>query len=340
MSQQNAVESAEQAAMYLIEQLVSISYPGALRVAAEFRIADKLADGPRSPQELADGSAIDSDKLYRVRRLLATREVFHEQDDGRFELTPRAEPLRSDVPLSVREAALMLTSRAIWSSVGELTHTIEGTKPPFEEIFGPHIWAYWSPDFDEEQELQAGRRAMTDPEIRAPLRAYDFPASGTVVDVGGGHGTLLLRILQRNPGLRGILYDRAHLLAASRLGELNDDDRWEMVVGDAFEAAPAGDLYALKEIVRDCDDDHAALVLRNCRAAMNRGGRVLTFDTVLRRDDDRQVGKLMDVLLMGVHPGRHRTEEEFRRLYAAAGLRLTRIVHTDSYVSIIEGVAA
>jgi hypothetical protein len=336
----HSVISNEQAGQALVEMAWSLAYPGALRVAAVLGVADKLVDGPKTPEELVEGTSVNPQKLYRVLRLLATRGIFREDEEGRIELTPGAEPLRSDVPVSVRKGMMMLTSKAIWMSVGDLVRTVDEGRPPFEEIFGSSIWEYWGTDLPEEEDFNSGMRSQSSPEIPAPVRAYDFPETGTIVDVAGGQGGLLRLVLEQNPGLHGILFEQEHVLADHVLGDV-DESRWELASGDFFRAVPrGGDIYQLKYITHDWDDERAALILRNCRKAMNRGGRVLVYETVIPPGNDPHPGKIQDLIVMGIYPGRERTEEDFHQLFADAGLRLTRIVHSESYISIVEGVAA
>ncbi|KIZ15552.1 hypothetical protein SNA_28895 [Streptomyces natalensis ATCC 27448] len=318
------------------------AYPAALRAAAVTGIADHLADGPKTTEELARITGAEAQKLYRTLRLLATRGVFREVEQGRFELTGTAEYLRTDVPLSVRAAVMMITSKAMWLSTGELAGNLRGGADgiSFESLFGKTIWEHWCRDLPPEEEFHTGMMSMTEPEIQDPVRSYDFPEGATVVDVGGGYGGVLIPVLRGNPTLRGILYDQEHVLAKHRLTELGADDRWETVPGDFFDKCPEGDVYLLKYITHNWDDARAVRILRNCRKAMKPGGRVLLFDMVIPPGNSPHPGKLMDVIVMAIYPGRERTEEDFRRLLADAGLRLTRIINTTSYLSTIEAVAA
>lgn len=330
----------EEAGLFLLDQVMSYTYPAALRAAAVLRLADHLSDGPKTAGQLAAATEADTQKLYRVLRLLSTRGVFRENEQGQFELTTRAELLRTDVPLSVRNAILMITSKALWVPTGELAETVRADKPSFEELFGTVIWEYWSRDLAPEEAFHAGMASMSGPEIQSPVRSYKFPDGATVVDVGGGYGTLLLPILQQNPTVRGVLFDQEHVLANHLLGQLGDDSRWELVSGDFFEKCPPGDLYVLKYITHDWDDERVVRILRNCREAMKRGGRVLVFDTVIPPGNEPHTGKLMDMIVMSIYPGRERTKDDFRQLLSEAGLQLNRVIDTESYISIIEAVAA
>ncbi|MYU22571.1 methyltransferase [Streptomyces sp. SID8352] len=340
MSDEKTPSGGESAGLFLIEQALGLAYPAALRAAAVTGVADHLSDAPAPLEELARATGTDAGNLHRILRVLATRGVFREVGAGHFVLTPAAEPLRTDAPSSVRAAITMLTSKAIWFSCGELAVPVRGGDISFDSVFGKRIWDYWGGDLPKDEEFHAGMASMSDPEIRSPLRSYRFPDGATVVDVGGGHGTLLLHVLAQNPSLNGVLYDREKVLAGHRLGELGADERWETRAGDFLEEVPAGDLYLLKYITHDWDDERAARILRNCRRAMAPGGRVLVFDAVIPEGNTPHTGKLLDLIVMSVLPGRERTEDGFRRLFADAGLRMTRVIGTDSHVSVVEAVAA
>ncbi|WKU05518.1 methyltransferase [Micromonospora sp. HUAS LYJ1] len=319
---------------------MAYTYPAALRAAAILGISDHLASGPKTLQEIAQVTGTDGQKLYRLLRLLVTRGVFRKDDQDRYAQTPTSELLRKDDPLSARNAIMMITSKALWVSCGELATSLRGEAVSFEEIFGKSVWEHWGSDLPPEESFHSGMASMSQPEIQSPVRSYDFPKGRTVVDVGGGYGSLLLLVLQQNPDLRGILYDQEHVLAGHKLGELGADDRWETVAGDFFKECPPGDIYLLKYITHDWDDERASLILRNCRRAMNPGGRVLVFDAVVPPNDEPHLSKLMDMIVMGIYPGRERTQADFRKLLADAGLRMTRVVASDSYISIVEAVAA
>jgi hypothetical protein len=331
----------ESGPLFLIDQVMGYAYPAALRAAAVLGIADHLVDGPKTPDELAESTGVDGQRIHRILRLLATRGVFREDDEGRFELTHTAQYLRDDVPQSVRAAITMITSKAMWLSTGELATTLQGKDDvSFERLFGSTIWEHWSRDLPPEEDFHSGMRSMSEPEIQSPIRDYDFPEGATVVDVGGGHGGTLLLTLRENPTLRGILYDREHVLPHHRLTELGADDRWQTIAGDFFEKCPEGNIYLLKYITHDWDDERAALILRNCRKAMRPGGRVLLLDMVIPPGNTPHPGKAMDVIVMSIYPGRERTQEDFRQLLASAGLRMTKVIDTKSYISIVEAVAA
>jgi hypothetical protein len=181
------------------------------------------------------------------------------------------------------------------------------------------------------------------PEHEAIATAYDFSTIRTLVDVGGGHGTLIAAVLRAHPTLQGILFDQPSVVAGAPalLEAAGVAQRCRVMGGDFFAAIPAGgDAYILSSIIHDWDDDRAVAILANCRRAMDNSGRLLVVEPVVPPGNDFSLSKFSDLNMLAVTGGRERTEEEYRALYAAAGFRLTRVIPTRGSDSVIEGVIA
>ncbi|TYB64313.1 SAM-dependent methyltransferase [Nonomuraea sp. PA05] len=328
-----------EATRYLIDEALGYVYPGALRAAASLGVADLLAGGPLTVADLAGRTGVHEDGLRRVLRVLATRGVFEELPDGRFALTPTGQSLRSDVPLSARPAVLMLTDTTLWRPAGEVELSLRQGGSVFEDLFGMSFFDYIARNQQTAAAFHTGMAAFSDQENELIAASYDFPGSGAVVDVGGGHGGFLLEILRRRPGLDGVLMDEEHVVAGHRLDTEEVKGRWRLAPGDFFTEVPAGaNVYVVKRILHDWDDDGCVTILRNCRRAMVPGGRILVVDAVIPPGNEPHQAKAVDMMLMTAFPGRERTEPEFARLLAAAGLRIARIVPTGTVVSIVEAV--
>ncbi|MFD0200512.1 MULTISPECIES: methyltransferase [Saccharothrix] len=324
----------------LMDHAMAYLFPAALRAAAALGVADHLGTGPRPVAELAEDVGADPLNLYRTLRLLATRGIFTEDDGGRFALTPAAELLRTDVPGSFRSAILMLTDRTFWRTAGELEEAVRTGTSPFERLFGMPFFDHFARDADTAAVFHVGMAAMSDPENPVIARACDFPPEAVVVDVGGGHGGLLLSVLRDNPGSHGVLFEQSHVLREHRLAELGADDRWTLATGDFFAEAPPGDVYLIKRILHDWDDERCVRILRNCREAVYDQGRVLVVDAVIPPGNDPEPGKVIDLLMMSSLTGRERTRAEFEALFDRAGWRLTRVIPTGTRLSVVEGVPA
>lgn len=309
-------------------------------VVAKLGIADLVASGPQTAEQLAAASDVLPRPLYRVLRALASVGVFREDADGRFALTPLAEPLRSDVPESQRAMAIMLGEEQFvcWSRVLETVRTGQST---FRKIYGEPIFDWFAKHpqqaavFDQAMVSAHGR------ETHAIADAYDFAQLNVLADVGGGNGSVIRGILKRNPKLRGMLCDLPNVIERAKPLVAQDglSDRLQTVPTDFFESIPPGaDAYLMRHIIHDWYDDDCLAILRNIHRAMQGKGRLLVIDSVIRPGNDADFSKLLDLNMMVVPGGKERTEEEFGELFTQAGFRLTRIVPTASDVSIVEGV--
>lgn len=347
------ISDDQRSALFLLDESMSFLYAATLRAVALAGVADHLAGGPRPVSELAAATGTDAGYLARALRLLASRGIVAEEPgepgepgeagaaesdgDTSFRLLPLGRALRSDAPVSVRDAITeMTTSPAHWQSAGELLIALHEGAPVFDRLYG-------RPYYEHVKDGEAGlafNRAMAsfsaavDP---VAISYCDFPATGTVVDVGGGVGGLLVQALGENPGLRGVLFDQAHVLEEHRLAEVGDDGRWEAVAGDFFAEVPAGgDVYVLKRILHNWSDEQCLEILRACRRAMTDGSRLLVLDPVIPPGDEPDAAKVVDLVMMMLLPGQERTEAQLVTLLDRAGLRHVRTVSTGAPVSVIE----
>ena len=308
----------------------------AIFVAAELQIADLLADGPKHPDELGRLSGVKGDMLYRVLRALASIGIFAEDAEGRFMLTPLAETLCGD---SGQRAYARLHGQELYQSWAKLLEAVRTGDAGFVEAFGMPAFEFFSKNpergavFDKAMTGHHGREA--DP----MLDAYDFSPFNSLVDVGGGNGSLLIAILNRHPKMHGVLFDLPRVVDRARAAVENSfRERCRLVGGSFLESVPNGaDAYLLRHIVHDWRDDDAAQILRNCRKAMKPGGRVLVVEIVVPAGNDASFAKWMD-LMMVTYGGKERSEKQYRQLFAQSGLQLTRVVPTNAGISVIEGV--
>lgn len=329
------------AEFHLLEQTLGYFYSAALRAAARLGIADNLVESARTPEELAEKVAAHGSSIHRLLRLLATRDVFAEDETGRFHLTASAQLLRTDVPGSMRSAVLMLTDQVFWKPAELLDDTVREGTTQFDRVFPAPFFDWLAQDEEAGNTFHAGMAAQSDAENGRIAGSYDFSHVGTLVDVGGGHGGFLVEVLRNSPDARGVLFDEEHVLAGHRLDEAQVADRTETVTGDFFDEVPSGaDAYVLKRILHDWDDETSARILSRCREAMPAHGRVLVIDAVIPAGNEPHPGKDLDMLLMTSLPGKERTEAEFDAVLRAAGLSLMRVIPTSTPLSIVEAVAA
>lgn len=323
--------------MYLI---LGVSYTPMLAVAAQLKIADLLADGPKSAQDLAEATGSHAPSLSRMLRALSSIGVFAEDEEpDHFALTPLAERLRSDVPGNLRDWCIMCGSQWHMHSWAGLAHSVKTGQPAFDEVHGKPIFEHFEEHPDEAEEFNRALTSKAGQDAQAIIDAYDFSGCQTIVDVGGGHGTIVAEILKAHPKLKGIHFDQPSVVeGAGALIESHDVlDRCEVVGGNFFEAVPkGGDLYFLKYIMHDWDDERAGTILRNCRQAMAPKGRLVIVDTVVPEGNGPHLSKLVDGVLLVVTTGKERTEAEFSKLLSDSGFELNRVIDTEFYVSVLE----
>lgn len=331
--------------MGLIQMISGMWVTQLVYVAAKLGIADLLAQrGPLDAEALAAATGAHPRTLYRALRALTTVGIFDENERHAFRLTPLANLLRSDVEGSVRPLAIMFGEPWHWQSWGALHHSVMTGEPAFEHVWGMGTYQYVTAHPEAADVYDRAMTTITLQAAPAVAKHYDFAGVRTLMDVCGGHGTLLGVILQAHPHLEGVLFDLPHVVAGAHapLAAAGLDGRCRVVGGDVFAGVPRGaDAIMAKSFIHSFDDDTAVGLLRRFRDALPPDGRVLVVEMVLPDDNTPFFGKLFDIeMLTQSDDGRDRTAGEFRALFARAGLRLSRIVHTDTPVSVIEGVPA
>jgi len=306
--------------------------------AAELGLADLLAAGPMSVEQLARATQTQSDPLYRLLRALASVGIFAEGDDRRFRLTPMASLLQDG---SLRSTVLSFNSE--WNDRAWM-HLLEGVRrgcTPFEEAFGMSFFEWLQGNPREANLLQQANAIRASQYRRALCEAYDFSRFSTLTDLGGGHGALLQEILLANPTLRGTLADLASVLpeAGKTLAAAGLGERCSTVECDFFRSVPSGsDAYLLANVLHDWPDERAGLILENCHQAMVPGSTLLIVEMVVPPGNEPSAAKLLDLEMLVITGGRERREEEFRALLSAAGLSLDRLLPIGQGLFILEAV--
>ena len=302
----------------------------AIHVAAVLGIADLLADGSRSSDELAETTQTNPRALYRLLRALAAFGLFHEDEDHRFSLTELGDHLRSDAPESVAGWAAFVgrsNIREAWSALEESIRTGENA---FKLAHGMSVWEYRAQNLEESEIFDRAMASSSHLVTRSLIDAYDFGRFETIVDVGGGNGTLLAALLAEYPGLNGVLLDQAHVVEDVDLGE-----RGRVVAGNFFESVPeGGDAYLLKWIIHDWEDEEAVAILRTVRPT---GGALLLVEKIVGPPNQGAEAKLSDLNMLVGPGGQERTLDEFRSLLEAAGYELVGHTPTSSGQHVIEG---
>ncbi len=294
---------------------------------ARLGLADELASGPRSSDDLARTTGVDPGALARLLRASVGLGLFVEVGGGEFALSPVGEWLQSG-ERSLRHLAIAMASPGHWRSLERLPDVIATGRPAPYEVLGMSLWDYYRHNPEERAAFAAamgGISAVVGDELVAHS---DLSRFSRIVDVGGSQGILLARLLEANPRATGVLFDLPELVseADEHLRRRGVADRVEIVGGDFFTAVPpGGDLYLLKHILHDWDDEHALRILERCRLAGGAGSTLLVVERVLGPGSD-PVARIADVLMLTMFGGRERTEREYESLLEDGGYRLERVV--------------
>jgi hypothetical protein len=287
---------------------------------------------------------VDAGALQRVLQALAALGLVAHLDGNRYAITEPGSRLRAGVPGSLRAVALLAGERS-YRAWGGLLHSVRTGETAFRHVFGMGTFEYMAehPEiagfYNEAMAAGAAERAA------AAVAAYDFSGGGTVVDVGGGHGTLLAAILSANPAARGVLFERESVAigARARIEAAGLGSRCAVVAGDFFQSVPGdGRVYLLSHIIHNWDDQRSGTILANCRAAMSPRARLVVLEQVLPErfepSPEAVRASMADLHMLAITGGQERTAGEYRRLFAAAGFSLTNVIGTTVAESLVEGV--
>ncbi|WP_224487974.1 acetylserotonin O-methyltransferase [Robertkochia flava] len=324
----------------LTQMITGYTVTQALYAAARLDLAEIIATNDLlSVSDLSEKTGADTDALYRLLRALASVGVFREKEEGVFIMTPMAECLRYGNPHSVKAMALGM-GHVFYPAYQELLYSVKTGNGGFEVHHGKKVFEYFNQHQDQAKIFD---RMMTDfhgGETMPMIENYDFSACEKIVDVGGGNGEVLIRLLRAHKELEAVLFDLPHVIKRSEENIENCGlaDRCSCVGGSFFQAVPeGGDAYILRHIVHDWDDTSAVKILSNCAKAMKPDGKVLVVEAVIPSGNDPHPYKWLDLTMLLIG-GRERTEKQFREIFDAAGLQLSRIIPITPLVNVVEAV--
>jgi hypothetical protein len=302
-----------------------------VHVAAQLGVADLLADGAKTADALAQETNTAVVPLRRLLRALASLGLVEELEYGRFALTEAGNPLRSSVPGSMRNVALMFGGDRAWRSWGELLHSVTTGESGTRRVYGVGSFEYLAANPAQAAIFNAAMAESTTGITELLVSTYDFSQFRNIVDVGGGNGTLMASILAANAGSRGTVFDLPSGIAQApqKLADAGVSARCEIVAGDFFHSVPeAADAYILKYVIHDWDDEQSVAILNNCRRAMHGASKILLVERVMPERIEatpiHQRIAMADMNMLAMPGGQERTEQEYRNLFAAAGLSLER----------------
>ena len=311
-------------------------------VAAKLGLADLIGDGTKTSDQLAAETKTHPRTLYRLMRALASIGIFAEDDEKRFSLTQLGQFLRTGKD-SMRAGFLHWTENPSWAAWGNLDKSVETGETGFVLTWGEEIFPYYAKHPESNERFNDAMTNYSEAVSQAVLDFYDFSSAETIVDIGGGHGSLINLILQKNPQARGILFDQPAVIeSAKKANENNPIERCELSGGDFFSEVPmGGDIYVMKAIIHDWGDDRSVKILQNVNKAMKDDGKLILVEAVVTNEGQNEVfSKWLDLHMLIMTGGMERTEAEYAQLLEKAGFRMTRVIPTPGLNQIVEAVKA
>ena len=334
-----ASEDAEQ-----IRRLATGYIPAALLgVVIELGIPDLLAEKTKPVSDLAAATHTNDHALYRMLRTLSSFGIFTESSGRRFSLTSAGRYLRSDVPDSLRGYMRWVTNSFLFQNYADLMYSAQTGQPAVDHLFGKPLFSHLQTSPELSRIFNDGMTSFSQMVSTALLQAYDFSGIKVIADLGGGQGALLAAILQKYPSMQGLLLEQEYVLEEARkhFQESGLAGRSGTMAVDFFQSVPTGaDAYLMKSIIHDWDDQRAGVILKNCREALRNvePARLILVEAIVPEGSDPHMSKLTDMQMLVLAGGRERTREEFQQLLARSGFRMTAVLPTRSFVSVVEAV--
>lgn len=310
----------------------------AVSTAARLGLADVLTDAEMSAEELAKKTNSNAAATFRLLRALASVGIFEEVSPRRFRHTPLSETLRANGPDALREFAMMYSAPWFAPALDGLEYSIRTGEPCLTRALGQPGYE-WLKEHPEEGVIANRAMQLYSDVIEEPVVGQlDLPTVGTVVDVGGGNGAFLAAVLDRHPGLKGIVAELPQVVAQARdfLAARGLNQRCGVVPTDMFESVPAGaDVYLFKRVLHNWRAEKVITVLQHCRRAMTANGKLIIIEGVIPNNGRRLFTALGDIQQLGLNGAGDRTEDEFRDLLRASGFAVTQIDRPTDFVAIV-----
>lgn len=312
-----------------------------IAIVTELAIPDLLDTQPQDANTLAESCGVHAPSLFRIMRFLASINIFIHNNDGTFANSPQSEVLRQDAQGSVYPLVRAGWQDLVWETYAHLHEGLITGKPAFSLAHGVPFFDYMAKNPKYGEMFDNSMALISEPENAAIAETYPFEDVHTVMDIGGGRGGLLSALLKKYTHLRGILFDQPQVINSPNiLSQASLENRYKGIAGNFFDSVPAGaDVYILKRILHDWNDEDAIRILTKVRAALKPHERIAVVDAIIKPGSGSDPNKYMDVGIMTLLSGRERTAKDFEALFKAANLKLLRFIPTPppSNISIIEG---
>jgi hypothetical protein len=313
-----------------------------VHAAATFSLADHLAKGPATAEEIARFEGTDPLATFRFLKACASLGVVTHDGKLRFAATPLLDTLRKDNPDSLRGMALAWPAPGHWLPWGRFTDAVKTGAGQTAATLGMGLFEYFAKNPKEAAAFTESMTSLTSTVAEETARVIDTSAVDVVADIGGAGGAMLFPLLRADPDLHGILFDRPNVIenTLAAAGKSGLPERVTAVGGDFFESVPEADLYILKHILHDWDDAACISILKNCQCSLCPGGRVAVIELLVGEIGEPGLAPMFDVTMLVMGGGRERSQTEYRELFESAGLRISSVIPTKSPMVIFEAVAA
>src|ERR1700730_331016 len=338
----NTVEATEKDFQQMIQMLTCFAVTQIIGAAAAYKIADHLAKGALSAKQIAAAEGISADATFRLLRACASLGLVTCDATLTFSATPLLSTLRSDVRGSLSSLAMAWAAPSVWLPTGRFADAVRTGERQTVPAIGAEFWDYFAQHPAEGAIFTSAMHGFTSGVAPEVTRLVDTSNVKLTVDVGGASGTLVHSLMAENTNLLGIVFDLPNVVpsAAAAATALGLGDRSKAVSGDFFASVPEADLYLLKSILHDWNDEQCVRILENCCRAMRRGGRVIVVEMLLGEIGEPGPSPIFDLLMMMILSGRERSLNEYGALLERAGLRLEKNSPTSTALSVMEAVAA
>jgi hypothetical protein len=315
---------------------------------------------PKAIADIAKEAKVDRDMTYRLFRALASLDLLQEippingssrREQSRFQITEAGSLLQTNHPKSM--AGMLLLEEgpehyALWKHLPDMV--TDGKQNAFIREYGQKGFDYAAenPDYDKAFNLAMTSYSRTTSEsARNALRNHDFSKAQTVCDIGGGHGYNLCYFLQNNPLIQqGVVFDLPIVMENEErhlAKSMGVEDRCTYVGGDMFQnpsSIPKADIYFLKLIIHDWNDDECKQILDNVYQAASPGSRLFICDHVIPDPNTPSMAPFFDMHMACWGTGSERTESELHDLLVGSGWDYGGCFHPEGgrVMSAVEGI--
>jgi hypothetical protein len=325
--------------IWMVNHIENLWLAKGLATAIELDIALHIQQGKNTIGQLAEVTQTNQDALFRLMRMLCAHDIFRLSKNNRYTLTRYSEVLLESKD-SVKYFLMSHLSKTHFELFAEMDYSMKTGSNATQKLYQKDIFSYMQ-DQPDKQELFIKGMGETS-ELFAPvfLSSYNLKPFHHVVDVAGGHGSLLCHILSSWKHLKATLFDNKHIIekASENIRSFGLAERIDIKAGDFFTTVPeGGDLYLLKNILHDWDDEHNIIILKNVAKAMSGDAKLLVVECLIENNNTYHYGKMLDILmLLGTKNGRERTLDEYKRLFEKSGFEINKVIPTISPFSLIE----